>query len=218
MNVLALLLVLFSWAGQKKTAPTPPTAKAAAPNYAGHYVLEDAHEMGSELLLKPNGDFEYMLAYGAADYTAIGKWKAAGDSVVLDSKLPDGPGFKLVRSSDLRSPDVRIWVKSRIGKPVGDLEVVLTGPEGESTGHTDRDGMALFPGTSQPKSVVIKVPVYDKDSGPVQLNASHTDFTFEINPEAITTVPFKGEVLKASAGTLEMFFWDKTKPMVYRRQ
>ena len=40
---------------------------------AGHYVLEGVHEVGSELLLKPDGQFEYMLAYGAADYMATGK-------------------------------------------------------------------------------------------------------------------------------------------------
>jgi hypothetical protein len=216
MNVLALLLVLFSFAGGRPPAQAA-AAKVQPATFAGHYVLEGAREMGSELVLKPNGDFEYMLAYGAADYTATGKWKAAGETVVLDSKAADGPGFKLVRSTDLRSPDVRIWIKNKAGKPIGDLEVVLTASEGESTGHTDRDGMAIFPGVNQPKSVIIRIPVYEKDSGPVSLNGSHTDFTFEINAEAITTVPFKGEVLKVKGNTLEMLYWDKTQPMVYRR-
>ena len=34
--------------------------------------------MGSQLLLKPAGTFEYMLAYGAADYGAPGKWSVDG--------------------------------------------------------------------------------------------------------------------------------------------
>ncbi|MBS1800005.1 MAG: hypothetical protein JSS95_09295 [Acidobacteria bacterium] len=207
MNVFALLLInLVAWLGW------------APGNVAGHYVLEDAHEMGSELVLKPDGRFEYMLAYGAADYTATGKWRVAGDTVVLDSKLPTAPAFKLLRSNDLRSPDVRVWVKGTNGSPVANLDVALTTASGEVNARTDRDGMALFPGASQPKSVVIRVAVYNKDSGPVALNPAHTDFTFVIDGDAIATVPFRGEALKIGAGTLEMLYWDKTRPMVYRKQ
>jgi hypothetical protein len=209
VNVLALLLInllaMLGWG-------------AAPNNIAGHYVLENAHEMGSELLLKPDGQFQYMLAYGAADYTAAGKWRVVGDTVVLDSKLPTTPAFKLLRSSDLRSPDVRVWVKGANGSPVANLDVELTTATGDTSARTDRDGMAIFPAASQPKSVVIRVAVYNKDSGPVALNPAHTDFTFEINGEAITTVPFRGEALKIKDDTLEMLYWDKTKPMVYRRQ
>lgn len=191
---------------------------ATSANVAGHYVLENAHEMDSELVLKPDGQFEYMLAYGAADYTATGKWRVVGDTVVLDSKLTAAPAFKLLRSSDLRSPDVRVWVKGANGSPVANLDVALATAAREITARTDRDGMALFPGASQPKSVVIRVAVYNKDSGVVALNPAHTDFTFEINGDAIATVPFHGEALKIKDGTLEMLYWDKTKPMVYRKQ
>jgi hypothetical protein len=34
---------------------------------AGHYILQGVMEVGSELPLKSDGNFEYMLAYGAAD-------------------------------------------------------------------------------------------------------------------------------------------------------
>lgn len=209
MNVLALLLVLFSFAGAKAPAPAA---------VAGHYVLEGAHEMSSELVLKPDGQFEYTLARGAANYTATGKWHASGETVVLDSKRLDGPAFKLVRSSDLRSPDVRVWVKSKGDQPVANLEVNLTTEDGQSSARTDRDGMALFPGASHPKSVVIRTAVYDKDSGSIALNAAHTDFTFEINTDVAATVPFRNEVLRVKGDTLEMLYWDKTKPMVYRKQ
>ena len=209
MKIFALVLSFFL--SIAAAGATPATV-------AGHYVLEDAHEMGSELVLKPDGQFEYMLAYGAADFTAVGKWRVVGDTVVLDSRIPSAPAFKLLRSSDLRSPDVRVWVKGANGSPVANLDVVLTTASGEMNARTDRDGMALFPAASQPKSVVIRVDVYNKDSGPVTLNPAHTDFTFEINAEAITTVPFHGEALKIKDDTLEMLYWDKTKPMVYRRQ
>lgn len=209
MKVFALLLI---------HAIAMMTAAPAPANLAGHYVLEGAHEMGSELTLNADGEFEYMMAYGAADYTAKGKWHAAGETVVLNSKPADGPAFKLLRSADLRSPDVRVWVKGKNGKAVANLDVNLTTVDGQTSARTDRDGMAIFPGASQPKSVVIHVPVYDKDSGAVSLNGSHTDFTFEINADAITTVPFHNEVLAVKGDTLEMTYWDKSRPMVYRKQ
>jgi hypothetical protein len=37
------------------------------PSLAGHYYLQGVMEVGSELLLKADGRFEYMLAYGALD-------------------------------------------------------------------------------------------------------------------------------------------------------
>ena len=46
-----------------------------AQDVAGHYVLRGVMEVGSELTLKPDGTFEYMLAYGAADYWSKGTWK-----------------------------------------------------------------------------------------------------------------------------------------------
>ena len=60
--------------------------------------------------------------------------------------------------------------------------------------------------------------VYHFDSLPIALNPAHNTFTMEINGDVITTVPFKGEVLKVKGDTLEMLYWDKTTPMVYRKQ
>jgi hypothetical protein len=42
----------------------------------------------------------------------------------------------------------------------------------------------------------------------------------ELNGDVITTVPFKGEVLKVKGDTLEMYYWDPEKKaaMVFRKQ
>jgi hypothetical protein len=42
-------------------------------------------EMGSELLLKPDGTFELALEYRAPDYSEEGKWRLEGENVILDS-------------------------------------------------------------------------------------------------------------------------------------
>jgi hypothetical protein len=205
MNVIALLLSLVMWSG-------------AADRFAGHYVLENAHEIGSELVLKPDGQFEYMLAYGAADYTAMGKWQQKGETVVLDTKMPPGPPLKVLSSNYEKTPDLRIWIKGMNGKPVPNLDVVLTASNGEAKARTDSDGMAIFPNTTSPKSAVVHITVYHYDSPALVLNPAHNSFTLEIYGDVISTVPFKGEVLKVKGDSLEMLYWDKTTPMVYRKQ
>ncbi len=66
----------------------PASARAAActpadPSLAGHYYLRGVMEVGSELLLKADGRFEYMLAYGALDELASGCWTRNGAIVTL---------------------------------------------------------------------------------------------------------------------------------------
>jgi hypothetical protein len=50
---------------------------------AGHYYLSGIHEVGSELLLKNDGSYEWFLAYGALDQQSEGRWAVERDSVVL---------------------------------------------------------------------------------------------------------------------------------------
>ena len=73
-------------------------------------------EVGSELQLQANGEFEYMLAYGALDEYATGCWSREGQTVTLvvskfeanaedpmkfeRLELAINPGGKLVRRFD----------------------------------------------------------------------------------------------------------------------
>jgi len=53
----------------------------------GHYYLEGIMEVGSELLLRPDGSFEFGLAYGALDQYGKGCWTVSGSSLAL---VPEG--------------------------------------------------------------------------------------------------------------------------------
>ena len=50
---------------------------------AGHYYMRGVMEVGSELQLQANGEFAYMLAYGALDEYAAGCWSREGKTVTL---------------------------------------------------------------------------------------------------------------------------------------
>lgn len=78
---------------------TPASARAAD-DLAGHYYLNGVREVGSELLLKPEGRFQWYLSYGAMDQQAEGAWKRAGDKVVLRTDpVPEGKGWAYVKEA-----------------------------------------------------------------------------------------------------------------------
>lgn len=172
-------------------------------------------EVGSELLLKPDGTFEYVLVYGAADYSARGKWRAAGQSVILDSIATTAAPFRLTKSASSRLPGVRVIVKAPNGAPVPHIDVALS-PDGEPR-RTDSDGAAVFEEAKSTSKVAFNIAIYNLEAGPYAVNPEQNEFTFEINGEAITQVNFKSEPLKINGSTLEMRFWDKSKVMLYRK-
>ena len=74
----ALLLAAFSVSAARATSCAP-----ADHSLAGHYWLRGVMEVGSELELKADGRFAYMLAYGALDEFASGCWTRNGGVVTL---------------------------------------------------------------------------------------------------------------------------------------
>ena len=51
--------------------------------WAGHYYLQGVMEVGSELLLEPNGKFKWYLAVGSLDQYAEGTWWKNGNCIGL---------------------------------------------------------------------------------------------------------------------------------------
>lgn len=61
-----------------------PAAIVAAPQeLPGHYYLSGMTEVGSELLLRGDGRYRWVLAYGALDLAVEGSWTRSGDTLVL---------------------------------------------------------------------------------------------------------------------------------------
>lgn len=62
-----------------------PASKGGHANMAGLYTLSGVREVGSQIRLQANGQFQYMLAYGAVDELAEGCWQRINDVVFLDA-------------------------------------------------------------------------------------------------------------------------------------
>lgn len=90
--LLMLALLMPCWA--QGADPVEERQRAAL---AGHYYLEGADEAGSELVLKPDGRFEWSLSYGLMVESAAGLWNVGGNGIVLTVQTPAGdqPVFSL---------------------------------------------------------------------------------------------------------------------------
>ncbi len=76
--LISLLTALLLSAGAALAA-----CKPGDPALAGHYYLQGVMEVGSEILLYPDGRFEFMLAYGANDQYGRGCWQVEGEALSL---------------------------------------------------------------------------------------------------------------------------------------
>ena len=191
---------------------------ARGEDLAGHYFLQSVREVGSELLLKPDGSFEYMLAYGAADYWAKGTWRRENDSVILNSVGRKEAPFRFLRSEAGKPGRIRVWVMGKNGHGVEHIRVVLQATDQHFEATTTSDGAVVFPDVANARAVVFEVEVYAIESGPFKINSSDKDFYFEINGDAITQLLFKDERLAIDGKDLVMTYWDKQAPIRYEKQ
>jgi hypothetical protein len=192
------------------------TARGEDP--AGDYVLQGVMEVGSELLLRSDGSFEYMLAYGAADYWAKGTWRHESNCVVLNSAGKKEAPFRLLRSEAGQPGRICVWVIGMNGHGVENIQVTLQAADQHLEATTNPEGAAEFPDLVHADSVAFEVPVYSIKAGPFAINPSHHGFYFEINGDAITQVLFKDERLAIDGKDLVMKYWNDEKPMHYDKQ
>jgi hypothetical protein len=188
-----------------------------AEDLAGHYVLR-IREVGSELRLRPDGTFEYMLVYGAADYWAKGTWRREGNTVVLHSDGKEEAPFRLVRSEAGTPGRIRVWVIGRNGRGVANIKVQLLAGKEPLEATTDSDGAAVFQDVPNARAVAFEVREYWLEAGPFMINPSNKDFYFEINGDAIQHVLFKDERLTIEDKGLVMTHWKEAPPMRYEKE
>jgi hypothetical protein len=177
---------------------------ASAEDLTGDYILQGVMEVGSELLLKSDGNFEYMLAYGAADYWAKGTWRHENNCVVLNSAGRKEAPFRLLRSEAGKPGRICVWVIGKNGHGVENIQVALQAADQNFEATTNSDGAAEFPNAADARAVAFEVRVYSVKAGPFVVDPSHNDFYFEINGDAITQVLFTDEQLTIDGKDLVM--------------
>jgi hypothetical protein len=174
-------------------------------------------EMGSELLLKPDGQFEFFLTYGAADYWAKGKWQSQNGTVILNTNGEPAPPFRILASSRSKSEGLRVVVAAPGGRPVSNVDVVLEGEGDPAEARTDSGGVAHFAPIKGLKSATFRIRVYQFESEPLPLNPAHNEFRFEIDGREITQVRFRNESMAVSGNSLVLRHFGAEQPLRYTK-
>ncbi|HEY1605668.1 MAG TPA: hypothetical protein VGF77_08715 [Allosphingosinicella sp.] len=180
-----------------------------APSPAGRYRLQGVHDAASELILRADGRFAYMLAYGALDEEATGRWRRAGNHILLTTvPKPVPPVFapgKAARTADapftlhVTSPDGR-------GIPGVDFRIEFASGAPLEDYINNDEGWSLPAGEARkPVAVTLALRIYGlvSERFPVDI-ARANDLTFVLTPHDFGRVDFEALPLDVAPGKLVM--------------
>jgi hypothetical protein len=168
-------------------------APAAPP--AGRYRLAGVHDAASELILYPDGRFEYALAYGALDEQAKGRWTRDGDTVRLTTVPKPKPAVFSAGPAerDAKAP-FTIKVTSPDGRGLAGVDFQLRFDSGEPVeSYTQEYGWSLDPADERtPRSIRFAVPMYGLQSQTFPIDVTKANqFTFILTPNDLGTIDFE---------------------------
>lgn len=181
----------------------------------GHYYLQGATDVGSELVLSKTGKFQWILMYGNADYSAKGTWQQNGSDVVLSTGVPETASFRLFDDSETsfrKSPKEGTWV-AVVGVPgvgpVADVEMRFETASGISaTAISGRNGDAIvaMPASEQWARSGLRRAGSSDEFQWLNLPAERAQARIAgfaiVNPQSIQAVPFKTLKLRQEKGGL----------------
>ena len=218
--LLALALVIPALHAQTPKppakAPTPVTRASLAGNYDGHQM-----EVGAELILRPDGHFQYELAYGALDESAEGTWDIK-DNAVLLTTVPAVKPPRFVVVTDTPEPNGGLYI--RLTKPImqGSRQRVflIYGPnEQPDMTEVADDGHVPFPGGRRPTAIVPEIPVYPVMSEAIPLTGTGGHrITLRFEPNDIGRADFHPMRLPIEEGALIMTRPDLELKLTFKRQ
>jgi hypothetical protein len=186
-------------------AAAPP-----APDPVGRYRLQGEHDVASELLIAPDGHFEYALAAGALDEYAKGRWRRVGNEIRLTTvPKPVPPVFSAAGARkvpaagpltlhvtwpggrDAVGTDLRIDFES--GPP---LVTYVGGPDGWTMPEEE---------TRRPVAVTLALAMFGFASPRFPIDVARAnDLTFVITPHDLGKVDFEGLPVDVEPGRLVM--------------
>ncbi len=205
-------------------APARPLASLSATDasamkaVAGHYYLEGVMEVGSELQLRANGRFEFMLAYGALDEAGAGEWRLDNGVVVLQSDgVARAPSVRLDSASGVASDSLVILVVDTTGRGLTGISIDASRKKANRvTAQSARRGYTLnFEPDQPPTELGIGVDMLDFHV-PFPLSGQVSAFyRFVFDRGDLGTRRFEREQLIVAPGRLTMRM--NGRPMTYVR-
>lgn len=206
----SLFLCFAQFAFASSPAPRAPTNASLS----GHYYFEGGSELGSELLLRDNGKYEWMMIYGADDMSSSGTWLVKDNEVVLTA-AHSTPVFRLFEEDELRIRKpvadgkwVAIVGVPNMG-PVADVEVKFeakSGKTADAKSIQNGDAIVMMPAGEQWARAALRGPGGQGewqwiDVPAVRAKARIAGFAIS-NPESVQQKAFSTLRLKPERGGL----------------
>ncbi|SCW54500.1 hypothetical protein SAMN02927924_01225 [Sphingobium faniae] len=117
ISLLAMMAMPLAGSAREGGADAAsPAAKSKAAAWAGHYYLQGVMETGSEMLLRPDGRFQWYLVVGALDLFAEGRWEAKDGSVILTSEPSEAVPEPAFETMTLRQEGGRLIPGEELGR------------------------------------------------------------------------------------------------------
>lgn len=150
--------------------PFPVAARESA--FVGEYVLDVSPDVAGGLLIREDGRFFYMLAAGALDQRAEGRWEADGDLICLTSDpKPVPPTFAKGDPVEIDGAVPTIFVSWPNGRGIAGIDFVIAFDEGPPIeDYTQVDGWTMPEGDKRiPRRIEIVEPIHDITAPPFEL-------------------------------------------------
>ena len=145
-------------------APAVPTAAAQESPWVGEYGLAEGPDVGGGLLIRNDGRFQYMLAAGALDEQAEGRWEARGDMICLTTDpKPVPPAMEKGPPVAVEGAVPTLLVTWPGGKGIAGIDFTIGFDSGDPIeDYTQYDGWTMPEGdTRMPRWVELREPIYD---------------------------------------------------------
>jgi hypothetical protein len=181
-----------------------PGLAQANQNLAGHYHLQGFPEMGSELLLHPDGRFEYFLSYGAYDEAAKGTWRVQGGRVLLNTAgKASPPQFRLQQSASRPDKPLTILVQDQNGRGLAGIDLIVDYGDKTETGYTQEYGWQARQPTGLPRAIGLGLRMYNLEPQWFKVaDTSANYYVFGFSPGDLGRAAFQDTPLTPDNGDL----------------
>lgn len=201
-SILSLsLIATASIAADKSTLP-------------GRYYLEGMRETGAELLLRPNGGYDWGMSYGAVDMSSSGQWTFQNGKLTLTNGAPPAMQFRVLTEDEVNitrkvGPNtLHAFVVLHGHGPVTNLELMFESMSGKrAAAFNSKDGGVgvPMPDTEQWSRLALRRVGAKEwqwvDVPPDQAKKRIVGFTVT-NPMVLAPPPFRTMVMKLEKGDL----------------
>jgi hypothetical protein len=184
------------------------SSQARAQDPVGRYRLANGPDVASELVIRPDGHFQYFLIAGALDEHAEGHWVRSGRDIELFTDPKPVPAvFSADPSATREEAKLSLLVAWPNGRGIAGIDFRIGFASGDPvTGYTQDYGWSMPPDeTRSPLWIELAEPIHGIVSPRFQIDlAKGHALHFTLTPNDIEVFDFRGTRAEVSPGQLIM--------------